>query len=73
MITRKKKIEKSDRFDIALMKMNKKSFSNSVSTLTRKGGYKHIANGLSLLFVTYVEKIDIVYFCGQNFTRSYGQ
>ena len=55
------------------MKMNKKSFSNSVSTLTRKGGYKHIANDVSLLFVTYVEKIDIVYFCGQNFTRSYGQ
>ena len=47
MITRKKKIEKSDRFEIALMKMNKKSFSNSVSTLTIKGGYKHIANDVS--------------------------
>ena len=47
MITRKKKIEKSDRFEIALMKMNKKSFSNSVSTLTIKGGYKYIANDVS--------------------------
>ena len=25
------------------------------------------------IFVTHVEKIDIVYFCGQNFTHSYGQ
>ena len=62
------------------MKMNKKSFSNSVSTLTIKGGYKHIANDVSYactemvaISATHVEKIDIVYFCGQNFTRSYGQ
>ena len=47
--------EKSNHFEIAMMKMNKKSFSNSisVSTLTRKGGYKHIAN-------------DVSYACNEN-------
>ena len=60
--------------------MFKKSFSNSVSTLTRKGGYKHIASVKAMyvlkmfaISVSHVEKIGIVYFCGQNFTRSYGQ
>ena len=69
MITRKQNIEKSDRFEIALIKMNKKSFSNSVSTLTKKCDYKHMANDVSYACTENGSQICYIcrenYFCGQ--------
>ena len=63
MITRGKKI---DRFEIALIKMNKKSFSNSVSTLTRKGGYKHIHVANDVSYACTENGCHICYTRGEN-------